>query len=178
MNAYPKPAAEVIDPRLLRGVYGAFATGVTIVTVSGSTPHAMTANSFTAVSLDPALVLVCIDRNAVMHRAVLDAGQFGVSVLASDQAELARYFADRRRPLGATQFEYGAWHAGERTGAPLLDGAVAHLECALWQVYDGGDHSIVLGRVLSLQRHVEGDGLLFLGGKFRQLGGLTAEVTT
>jgi flavin reductase len=178
VNAQPKPVEELIDPKLLRRVYGAFATGVTVVTVGGQNPHAMTANSFTAVSLDPALVLVCVERNAIMHRALLDGRNFGVSVLASDQEEVALYFADRRRPLGAAQFEYGTWRKGEHTGAPLLAGAVAHLECELWRAYDGGDHTIFLGRLLALERHVDDDGLLFLCGKFRGLDQLPAKVTT
>lgn len=178
MNAHLNQVEALIDPKLLRRVYGAFATGVTIVTVGGHHPHAMTANSFTAVSLDPALVLVCVERSAVMHRALLAARLFGVSVLASDQEELALYFADRRRPLGAAQFEYGSWRTGPRTGAPLLAGAVAHFECELWRTYDGGDHTIFLGRLLALERHVEDDGLLFLCGKFRRLDHLPSEVTT
>jgi flavin reductase (DIM6/NTAB) family NADH-FMN oxidoreductase RutF len=161
-------AGEVMDTRPLRDVYGAFATGVTVVTVGGEIPHGMTANSFTTVSLDPPLVLVCVDRDAVMHERLLSTGRFGVSVLAADQGDAARYFADRRRPLGSDQFRFGTWVEGARTGAPLLDGATAHLECALWRTYDGGDHTIFVGRLLTGRRN-DDDALLFLCGKFRRV---------
>ncbi|BCJ41156.1 oxidoreductase [Actinoplanes ianthinogenes] len=157
--------APSFDSKALRRAFGTFATGVTVVTVGGAAPHGMTANSFTAVSLDPPLVLVCIEHNAVMHQALRDAGQFGVSVLAAGHAPVARYFADRRRPLGGEQFVPVDWHAGEHTGAPLITGALAHFECALWRSYDGGDHTIFLGRLLGMGGGTEDDALLFHRGR-------------
>lgn len=157
------------DPDGLRGAFGTFATGVTVVSVGGPLPHGMTANSFTSVSLDPPLVLVCVDRRAVMHDRLLAAGVFGVSVLADGQEKVARHFADRRRPLGAAQFETVEWTPGRVTGAPLIDGALARFECAVWQVYDGGDHSIFTGRLLSAERRGEDDPVLFLRGRFRRV---------
>ena len=157
---------EMTDPVLLRHGYGAFATGVTVVTVGGDAPHAMTANAFSTVSLDPPLVLVCVGRDALMHDSLAEAGRFAVSVLASHQEPVARYYADRRRPLGREQFDFTGWQPGTRCGAPLLAGAAAHLECELWRTYDGGDHTIFLGRVLTLNRFAADDALLFLGGKF------------
>ncbi|MEU1969837.1 flavin reductase family protein [Micromonospora sediminicola] len=153
----------------LRGVFGTFATGVTVLTVGGDTPHGMTANSFTTVSLNPPLVMACVGRDAVMHTALNEARHFGVSVLASHHEEIARYYADRRRPLGKEQFDFTQWHSGAQTGAPLLAGAVAHFECQLWRSYDGGDHSIFVGRLLAAQQYIQDDALLFLGGKFRRL---------
>ncbi|MEK8107777.1 flavin reductase family protein [Micromonospora sp. M12] len=164
----PHPTGVVTDPKTIRRVFAAFPTGVTVVTVGGPTPHGMTANSFTAVSLDPPLALVCVGRDAVMHGALSAAGQFGISVLAAPQEPVARYFADRRRPLGREQFDFAQWRAGERTGSPLLVGAVAHFECELWQAYDGGDHSIFIGRLVALDR-ADGDPLLFTDGEFRRL---------
>lgn len=173
----PLDTAEAVsDPRQLRRVYAAFATGVTVVTVGGLTPHAMTANSFTAVSLDPPLILVCVDREAIMHPALREAGKFGVSVLASDQEGVARYFADRRRPLGAPQFQLAEWTPGARTGSPLLVGAVAHFECDLWRTYDGGDHTIFVGRLLTARRYVDDDALLFTYGTFRRIERVVEEV--
>jgi flavin reductase (DIM6/NTAB) family NADH-FMN oxidoreductase RutF len=178
VNVQPDPAVELADPGLLRRVYGVFATGVTVVTVGGRTPHGMTANSFTAVSLDPPLVLVCVGRDAIMHDALVEAGRFGVSVLASGQETVARHYADRRRPLGKEQFEFAQWRAGERTGSPLLVGAAAHFECELWRAYDGGDHTIFLGHLLAVRRYAEDDALLFVCGKFHRLQPGWAEVTT
>jgi flavin reductase (DIM6/NTAB) family NADH-FMN oxidoreductase RutF len=161
--------SEVSDKTHLREAFGAFATGVTVVTAGGGQPHGMTANSFTAVSLDPPLLLVCIERDAVMHAVLSDTGVFGVSVLAADQEEVARYFANRRRPLGAAEFEPVEWQPGELTGTPMIAGALAHFECAVWRSYDGGDHTIFLGTLLSLDRRTGDDALLFACGKFCQL---------
>ncbi|MGC5330187.1 flavin reductase family protein [Micromonospora sp. DT62] len=157
------------DVTALRRAYGAFATGVTVVTVGGATPHGMTANSFTSVSLDPPLVLVCVDRNAVMHACLSETREFAVSVLTDDQEKVARYFADGRRPLGGEQFDQVDWRPGATTGAPLISGALAHFECEVWRSYDGGDHTIFLGRLLSLERRADGEALLFLSGRFRQV---------
>jgi len=156
---------QVFDTKALREVFGTFATGVTVVTVGGPVPHGMTANSFTAVSLEPPLLLVCVDHDAVMHRALSDAGRFGVSVLAAGHGAVARYFADRRRPLGGEQFVSVDWHAGRRTGAPLIDGALAHFECELWRSYDGGDHTIFLGRLVGMRRGARDRALLFHQGR-------------
>jgi flavin reductase (DIM6/NTAB) family NADH-FMN oxidoreductase RutF len=158
-----------LDTRVLRGAFGAFATGVTVLTVGGATPHGMTANSFTSVSLDPPLVLVCVDRGAVMHQALPGAVHFGISVLAADQESVARHFANRRRPLGLAQFDAVEWLPGPRTGAPLIIGAIARFECAVWRTYNGGDHTIVLGRLLSFDRDEGAEALLFLHGRFSRL---------
>lgn len=158
---------NVTDPALLRRGFGAFATGVTVVTVGGSVTHGMTTNSFTSVSLDPPLLLVCVDREALMHAKLAAAGSFGVSVLAADQEDVARHFANQWRPEGIVQFEPFEWRPGRLTGAPLLGGAVAHFECTVWQTYDGGDHTIFVGRVLSLDRRADEKVLMFIGGGFR-----------
>jgi flavin reductase (DIM6/NTAB) family NADH-FMN oxidoreductase RutF len=176
VNLTPTPETE--DTKLLRRTFGSFATGVTVVTVGGVRPHGMTANSFTSVSLEPPLVLICVDRDAVMHRR-LTIGFFGVSVLAAHQEPVARHFADRWRPLGAAQFDDVEWSPGQVTGVPLMSGALARLECELWRTYEGGDHTIFIGRLLSLELPVDTDqdALLFYQGKFRQLGPKRSEVT-
>src|SRR5262245_22681639 len=115
-----------MEQQRLRQALGSFATGVTVVTVGGGSPHGMTANSFTSVSLDPPLVLVCVERDAVMHARLEQAGTFGISVLAYQQQAVARHFADRRRPLGQAQFDPVDWHPGPVTATPLIAGAVAH----------------------------------------------------
>jgi flavin reductase (DIM6/NTAB) family NADH-FMN oxidoreductase RutF len=160
---------QTTDKSDLRKAFGAFATGVTVVTVGGQAPHGMTANSFTAVSLDPPLLLICVERDAVMHSTLSETGQFGVSVLASDQEEVARYFADHRRPIGAEEFAPVEWQPGEFTGTPMIAGALAHFECEVWRSYDGGDHTIFLGILLSLDRRTGDDALLFAHGQFCQI---------
>ncbi len=177
MNVAPEPSHQVADPKVLRRAFGAFATGVIVVTTGGDTPHGMTANSFTSVSLDPPLVLVCIDRSAIMHESLGATGCFGVSVLAAHQEPVARHFANRWRALGAAQFDAVGWLPGRLTGAPLIDGALARFECELWRSYDGGDHTIFIGRLLSLDRHADGEALLFFHGQFRQFNPERSEVT-
>ncbi|RSM47507.1 flavin reductase [Actinoplanes sp. ATCC 53533] len=158
------------DIRQLRWAFGAFATGVTVVTVGGREPHGMTANSFTSVSLDPPLVLVCVDRQAVMHERLENTGTFAVSILSCAQETVARHFADRLRPSGLAQFDDVGWRPGPATGAPLIDGALAHLECRLWRSYAGGDHTIFTGELVDLHRYGDDDPVLFLQGRFRQIG--------
>jgi flavin reductase (DIM6/NTAB) family NADH-FMN oxidoreductase RutF len=178
VDVQPRLPADVADSKLLRRALGAFATGVTVVTVGGVSPHGMTANSFTAVSLDPPLVLICVERDAIMHDSLMRSGRFGVSVLASHQETVARYFADRKRPLGSEQFDVVDWLPGEFSGAPLITGAAAQFECELWRTYDGGDHTIVLGLLLSLDRHPDEDVLIFLYGRFHQLARARSGLTT
>jgi flavin reductase (DIM6/NTAB) family NADH-FMN oxidoreductase RutF len=167
------PAPETTPPTgdrcSLRAVLGTFATGVTVVSVGGRVPHGMTANSFASVSLDPPLVLVCVGRDAVMHDSMLAAESFAVSVLGAHQEAIARHFADRSRPRGLAQFDPVQWSAGMCTGAPLIQTALAWLECRLWRAYDGGDHSIFLGRVLSACGQGTQAALVFFGGRFRHL---------
>jgi flavin reductase (DIM6/NTAB) family NADH-FMN oxidoreductase RutF len=165
--ALPVQRVDTDDVTTLRRALGSFATGVTLVTVGGAVPRGMTANSFTSVSLSPALVLVCVKKDAVMHGVLEDAQAFGVSVLAAGQEQVARHFADRSRPMGAGQFDVGDWQIGGASGAPLLDGAVAHFECRKWNSYEGGDHTIYLGKVVALEHRPEREALLFHGGRFR-----------
>ncbi|WP_433274658.1 flavin reductase family protein [Actinosynnema sp. CS-041913] len=148
-----------------------FATGVTVLTAAGERCHGMTANAFTSVSLEPPLVLCCVARTARMHAAIVTAGRFAVSVLGADQEGIARYFSDKRRPAGLAQFDAVEWEPGAHTGAPLLTGSLAWLECELAESHDGGDHSVFLGRVLSLRRGDGDKALVFFGGGFHQVAG-------
>lgn len=157
------------NARALRSVLGRFGTGVTVLSVGGVNCHGMTANSFTSVSLDPPLVLACVGKSALMHAAILAAGSYGVSVLGAHQERLARYFADRRRPAGIDQFDVTDWFAGTFSGAPLLVGSLAWLECQLVHVYDGGDHSIFVGRVLDMGRDSTDGALFFFDGEFHHV---------
>jgi flavin reductase len=154
-----------------RAAVGLFATGITVITAHAvGQEHGMTLNAFASVSLDPLLVLVCVERDAVMHKVLGEAGSFALSVLAEDQEPIARYFADSTRPSGAAQFAEVSYRIGRATRAPLLDGALAWIECEVEQNYDGGDHSIFLGRVLTVERGQVRDPLLYFGGAYRRPG--------
>lgn len=156
------------DTAVLRSVLGRFATGVTVITAGLETPCGMTANSFTSVSIEPPLILVCVNRNATMYKAVLKTGCFAVSILSACQENVARYFADRSRPRGAAEFGAVDWSPGPSTGAPILHGALAWVDCALATSYDGGDHEIFLGSVLASGFDTARDALLFFCGDFHQ----------
>lgn len=153
----------------LRGVLGRFATGVTVVTAHRDVPMGMTANSFTSVSLDPPLILVCVNRQAAIHKAVLDSGSFAVSVLSARQEHVARYFANHSRPRGDNEFDFVSWTPAPNTGAPVLQGALGWVECALAHAYYGGDHSIFLGSVLASGQASARDALLCFRGGFHRL---------
>jgi flavin reductase (DIM6/NTAB) family NADH-FMN oxidoreductase RutF len=154
--------------RALRAVLGRFATGVTVLAAVGKVPCGMTANAFTSVSLDPPLVLVCVNRNASIHQAVLESGSFAVSMLSARQEHVARYFADHSRPRGPSEFAAVDWSPAPRTGAPVLRGALAWLDCSLAAAYDGGDHAIFVGSVLASGAEPAQDVLLFFGGEFHR----------
>lgn len=157
------------DHGSLRRSLSAFATGVTVVTVGGSQPHGMTANSFTSVSLEPPLVLVCVERAGVMCENLARQRRFAVSVLSSAQAAVAIHFASRARPAGDGQFAGVAWFTGPQTGAPLIADAAAHFECELWRAYDGGDHVIVVGKLVAASHQNDVSALLFHHGAFSGL---------
>jgi flavin reductase len=157
------------DRAALRSVFGAFTTGITVVTARGGAPLGMTASSFTSVSLDPPLALVCVDRKAAIHDVILRNQRFAVSVLSAHQQELATYFATHCRPRGEQEFALVDSMPGPRTGAPVLSGALAWMECRLTAAHDGGDHSIFVGEVLDLGRSQGGDALIFHGGRFHRL---------
>jgi flavin reductase (DIM6/NTAB) family NADH-FMN oxidoreductase RutF len=170
----PRYQGKVLDQGVMRSVLGRFATGIAVVTAGsadphGSHPHGMTANAFSSLSLDPPLVLVCVDREALMHESILDSEAFAVSVLHAGQEKLARHFSNRNRPLGNAQFDGVDWVPGERTRSPLLVGSLAWLECGLATTYDGGDHTIFVGRVLDTAHSEDHDALLFFGGAYHRM---------
>jgi flavin reductase len=133
-------------------------------------PHAMTANAVSSVSLDPPLVLVCVERSAVMAGEVAASGRFALSFLAADQAELSDRFADPARPEGQEQFD-GVEVRTAVTGAPILEGALGWLDCRVWASYDGGDHEIVVGEVLALDVGPADDPLLYYRSGYGRLEG-------
>lgn len=145
-----------VDRRAFRDALGRFASGVTVVsTVLDGTDHLMTASAFCSVSLEPPLVLVCSHRTSRFHDAVLASGRWGVSILDQDGCEASAWFADRGRPLEG-QLDGIAHHRGA-AGVPLLDDALAWLECTTHAVHDGGDHSILVGAVTAAAVREAGD---------------------
>jgi flavin reductase (DIM6/NTAB) family NADH-FMN oxidoreductase RutF len=150
-----------VDPDTFRVALGRFASGVTVVTArdADGRDNGMTVSAFCSVSLDPPLVLACIAHDASMHDLMLRAEQFGVSVLAVGQEPLARRFADQR----PDRFD-GVGYTRGRLGVALLDDALAHLECAVVDRRDGGDHTIVIGRVEAAVCFHESPLLYFRGG--------------
>jgi flavin reductase (DIM6/NTAB) family NADH-FMN oxidoreductase RutF len=159
------PAAGVPDVTLLRRALGQFATGVTVITTVGpdGEPAGCTVSAFCALSLDPPLVLVCIDKARAMHQLLTTAPGYVVNVLRADQQDLALRFA---RP-GGDRFSGLSLHHG-RHDIPHLGAAIAHLECDRHAVLDGGDHAIILGRVQGLAVH-DGEPLLYTRGTFLNL---------
>ncbi len=128
---------------------GRFATGVCVVsTLLDGMDHAMTVNTFTSVSLEPLLVLVCVETESRFYDAVLESGQWAVSVLDAAARPAAAWLATRGRPLDG-QLDQVPHHRGPVTGAAVLDQASAWLECGTHGVYPGGDHVILVGEVLS-----------------------------
>jgi len=158
--------ATVQDPRALRTALGRFATGVTIVTCldAAGEPVGLTANSFSALSLEPPLVLWSLRRSSVSLAAFEGATHFAVNVLAESQADLSRRFAS---PV-PEKFAEGSWTNG-LGGAPVLAGAAAVFECATHQALDGGDHRLFIGRVLRLAEQAIAP-LVFHSGHYRMLG--------
>jgi flavin reductase len=132
----------------LRHVMGHFASGVTIATaLHHGIKHAMTATAVSSVSLDPPLVLVCVSRSSRFHSAIGKATHWCLSLLTVDQEALARHFANRGRDL-LSQFDRVPHTPSPLSGTPLVDGALAWLECTTYGKHDGGDHTIVVGQIV------------------------------
>lgn len=155
-----------IEPSQFRQLLGRFATGVTVVTLATpeGRPLGMTANSLSSVSLHPPLISVCVDREAELHGVIVRAPEFVVNVLASPQEALARRFSDKHED----RFDGIGYHLSPE-GLILLDGALAHVICERFAEYPGGDHTIIVGRVVGGDT---GDGrpLLFYRGGYAALG--------
>ena len=156
----------MIDSDTFRSVLGRFASGVTIVTTrdESGTDHGMTVSAFCSVSLNPALVLVCIDHTASTYRLLLSHGRFGISILSSDQEAYSRRFAAEP---DSGRFDGIAYSRGE-SGVVLLDEALAHLECKVLEHHDAGDHTVFIAEVERAEpRH--GRPLLYYRGGYAQL---------
>jgi len=161
--------ASTLSPALFRRVAGTFATGVTVITVEREPGqvHGMTANSFTSVSLDPILVLVCVSHEARLLSFLKTQRRFGVSILRHDQQVISEHFAKPEQSLEASS-QLGIRFLWTETGVPLLEGALAHLACNLMTEHPAGDHVIFVGEVESMD-YQEGEPLLFHRGRYRRL---------
>jgi 3-hydroxy-9,10-secoandrosta-1,3,5(10)-triene-9,17-dione monooxygenase reductase component len=143
-------------------VLGHFATGVVIVSaIDGEEPVGMACNSFTSVSLDPPLVLFCAAKSSTTWPRIQAAGKWAANILDDDGEEICRLFAQK----GADRFAHSSYTPG-RTGSPILDDALAFVDCETLVEHDAGDHEIVVGRVVELGNQHEGKPLLFYRGGY------------
>jgi flavin reductase (DIM6/NTAB) family NADH-FMN oxidoreductase RutF len=159
-----------VDPLEYRQAAGRMPTGILVAgTTLDGADHAMTVSAFSSVSLDPLLVLFCAEKIARFHDTVLAAGFWSVNVLGEDSEKTARWLATRGRPLDG-QLDGIDHHAGPVTGAPVLDAALSTLECRTVSVYDGGDHSIIVGEVVGVGNSADDRGpLIHHQGRYRSL---------
>ena len=158
-----------MNTREFRDTVGQFATGVTVITTNvGGRLHGMTANAFASLSLDPLLVLVCVDNDATCHSQLLAASHFGVNILAADQEEMSNSFAQRLLPEPPLDGRlHGAPFEFDTLGVPRLTGCVAHLSCSVHQRLDGGDHGIFIGQVEQGEiLRPDAAALLYLRGRY------------
>ena len=154
--------AAVVDPRVMRDVLGHFVSGVTVVTAATPEgPIGFTCQSFSSLSLDPPLVAFAPSRTSTTWPRLRDAGRFCVNVLAQDQHGLSGQFARS----GTDKYAGVSW-APSPHGSPVLEGVVAWIDSELWAEYDGGDHTIVVARVLDLGADGSRSPLLFHRGAY------------
>ncbi len=151
MNAASSASpTAAIGSDTFRKVMGHFVTGVTVVTaLDGDRPFGITVNALSSVSLDPPLVMVALDRRRFLTPIVRAAGRYAVCILSEDQQALSDCFAGADVEPGRDEFCGAAWHPGP-TGLPLLDGAIATLECTVVETFSAGDHDLFIGRVDAL----------------------------
>jgi flavin reductase (DIM6/NTAB) family NADH-FMN oxidoreductase RutF len=163
MSTQPKTA---ITSREFRNVMGLFATGVTVLAVEiEGEIYGMTANAITSVSLEPLLILVCVQKEAHMATYLQQARQFSVNILAENREDLSNYFAGIWSDSEPPDFTFEAWNCG-----PRLVGALGALACRVEQFIEGGDHWIVIAAVVDLfQAQTPANPLLYYRGRYRRL---------
>ena len=154
------------DARALRDAFGCFTTGVTVITTvcEDGRKVGLTANSFTSVSLDPPLALVCVDLKSSSLSSLDAAGRWAVNVLHAEHQALARQFVQKNTDRFAG-IETETW----KTGVPILPGCMANFECETHHVFDAGDHRIYVGRVVKLRYDPDHEPLVYLQGRFRRV---------
>ena len=153
-----------------RRAMASFATGVTVITVANEGKvEGMTANAFAAVSLDPMLVLVCVDHKAKTHAHLHARKRFGINVLSEQQRKISQHYADADRDPARAESGAGARFAHTRQGTPVLEGALAYLECRLESARDAGDHTIFIAEVEDVVVR-EGNPLVYFQSRYRVIG--------
>jgi 3-hydroxy-9,10-secoandrosta-1,3,5(10)-triene-9,17-dione monooxygenase reductase component len=152
-----------VDERTFRQTVGQFVTGVTVIAIEvEGAIRAMTANSFTSLSLDPPLVLFCLGKGTKAGQFIRTVEGFSVNILRFDQQDLSSYFAGAWKGAAPPPFSFVTWQGG-----PRLEGCTASLGCAVHAIHDGGDHWIVVGKVTAASRAPEGSPpLVFFGGRY------------
>jgi flavin reductase (DIM6/NTAB) family NADH-FMN oxidoreductase RutF len=164
------PTRMSISQADFRKAMGSFATGVTVITLDyEGTVHGMTANAFTSVSLDPLLILVCVDHRTRTHARLHAKKRFGVNVLAEDQRAISEYYAHASTTHQHAEQEAGARFERTTHGTPVLHGALAYLECRLHSAQDAGDHTIFIAEVEDVVVR-EGNPLLYFRGNYGKIG--------
>jgi flavin reductase (DIM6/NTAB) family NADH-FMN oxidoreductase RutF len=164
----PRPPAHPDD---FRGALGSWAAGVTVVTTRHDEGiYGITVSSFSSLSVDPLLILVCVMNSNHLARLVPESERFAVSILAEHQAGVSTYFAGAGRSPGDDfgDIEFVEWH----TGAPIISGALAHLDCELEAAIPGGDHTILVGRVVGAASNPDAKPLLYYRRGYRTVSGL------
>ena len=160
----------VFDSQLQRKIMGQFATGVTIITMdNGGETWGMPANAVTSVSLDPPLVLVCVERENQTHPRLTEAGSFVINILSAEQKDLSDRFASAG-PKDCSGLDVSTG----TTGAPILPGTLGYVDCQVHQVVSAGDHDVFFGEIVAGELF-EGEPLLFFAGGYRTL---TADETS
>jgi flavin reductase (DIM6/NTAB) family NADH-FMN oxidoreductase RutF len=143
-------ASTEVDSDIFRRVMGHFVTGVTVVSAfDGEQPFGITVNALSSVSLDPPLVMVALDRRRFLTPIVQATGRYAVNILSEDQRAMSDCFAGAPVQPGRDAFCGAAWHRGA-SGLPLIDGAIATLECTVVETFSAGDHDLFIGRVDTL----------------------------
>ena len=153
----------------LRAMMGRFATGVTVVAARhGPLLAGMTANAIASISLDPPLLMVSINRRSETHAAIVGSHSFGVSVLGEDQQAIAECFALSTTAAKLQRFCDAPWHEAE-TGSPILNGAIAYLDCRLSESHAVGTHTIFIGEIVAAGSEEGSDPLLWFGSRYRRI---------
>ena len=157
----------MIDDAQFKLAMSHFASGVTVVTTEhDGTPYGMTVASFASLSLNPPLVLVCIEKNVRTHDALSAARKFGVSILAQTQADLSGRFASKKID---DKFAGVAVTPGDELGVPLLDGAICAIECRVHSELPGGDHTIFVGEIMSVRTSGDEEPLVYFRSGYHRL---------
>lgn len=167
MNKLKIDISMSLDKNEFRRCMGHFATGITVVTTNTkeNKPCGMTVNSFSSLSLEPPLILFSVDKNAHNHDNFTNCKKFAVNILSENQKDISVAFA---HPSSVNWNEIK--HKEAENGSPILKGCLAYISCINENIYAGGDHSIIIGRVTDMQMSLDEQPLIYFKGKYRKVG--------